>query len=160
MGPIPGQWFFGYFQGVLAPDPRPYIMKPPLPMNLFSDDLRRNPYPLYEQLRGASPVLEEPRSGLWMIFDYEGVKRALNDYAVFSSCASTVANHSTPQWLLFFDPPNHTKLRGIISKTFTPKAIANLESRIRELSRELLDKTVERGQMDLAQEYSVPLPMM
>ena len=129
-------------------------------MNLFSDDLRRNPYPLYEQLRGASPVLEEPRSGLWMIFDYEGVKRALNDYAVFSSCASTVANHSTPQWLLFFDPPYHTKLRGIISKTFTPKAIANLESRIRELSRELLDKTVERGQMDLAQEYSVPLPMM
>jgi cytochrome P450 len=45
--------------------------------DFFSDDARRNPYPTYEQLRSRSPVLQDPRSGMWMIFDYEGVKRTL-----------------------------------------------------------------------------------
>jgi cytochrome P450 len=51
------------------------------PMNIFSDDVRRNPYPLYDQLRTTSPVLRVPPpfSG-WMIFDYDSVKRALNDH--------------------------------------------------------------------------------
>src|SRR6266542_287801 len=122
-------------------------------MNLFADEIRRNPYPVYDQLRSRSPVLHDPQSGLWMIFDYEGVKRALNDHDTFSS------RHGPAEWLLFLDPPRHTKLRALISQAFTPRSVANLEPRIRELSRELLDQTIERGQMDLAADFSVPLPM-
>ena len=48
-------------------------------MSAFTDDMRRNPYPIYEQLRTASPVLQMPGSDIWMILDYEGVKRALSD---------------------------------------------------------------------------------
>jgi len=44
-------------------------------LNLFTDDVRRNPFPLYDQVRSASPVFHDARSNLWMIFDYEGVKR-------------------------------------------------------------------------------------
>src|SRR5437588_1961796 len=51
---------------------------------LISDDVRRNPYPLYEQLRSASPLLQDPTSGLWMIFDYDGVYRALTEHESFS----------------------------------------------------------------------------
>ena len=65
-----------------------------------------------------------------------------------------------PNWFLFFDPPRHTKLRALISRAFTPRSVAGLEPRIRELSRELLDRAIERGEMDLAADYSVPLPMM
>jgi len=50
-------------------------------------------------------------------------------------------------------------LRALISRAFTPKVVANLEPRIRELSRELLDRVTARGEMDLAVDYSVPLPM-
>jgi cytochrome P450 len=64
-----------------------------------------------------------------------------------------------PNWFIFFDPPAHTKLRSLISQAFTPRMIAALERRIRDLSRSLLDPLMERGAMDLAAEYAVPLPM-
>ncbi len=127
-------------------------------LNLFTDEMRREPFPLYAQMRKASPVFHEPQSDLWLIFDYGGVKRALNDQEAFSSNPMT-ASHPAPQWLVFMDPPRHVKLRALVAKAFTPKVVANLEPRIKELSRELLEQKLERGVMDLATEYAVPLPM-
>ena len=49
-------------------------------IDLFSDEMRRNPYPVYDQMRAASPVFYLPPFDLWMIFDFEGVKRALVDH--------------------------------------------------------------------------------
>ena len=57
-------------------------------------------------------------------------------------------------------PARHSKLRALVSQAFTPRSIANLEPRIRELSLELLDNVVPRGEMDLATDYSIQLPMM
>ncbi|HEX2571088.1 MAG TPA: cytochrome P450 [Polyangia bacterium] len=128
-------------------------------MNLLSDEMRRNPFPIYDQLRSSMPVLHDPRSGLWMIFDYEGVKRALTDHEAFSSIV-TPPTGKAPDWLVFSDPPRHTKLRGLILRAFTPRSIAALEPRIRDLSRELLDQRVERGEMDLVADYAGPLPTM
>lgn len=128
-------------------------------LDIFSDDARRNPFPLYQQLRTTCPVLHEPRSGVWLLFDYESVRRALDDSDTFASDTGSTGAHPAPAWLVFTDPPRHTKLRNIISKAFTPRMIAAWEPRIRELSRELLDRSVVRGEMDLAADYSVPLPM-
>jgi cytochrome P450 len=129
-------------------------------MDLFSAAMRRNPYPAYAQARERSPVLHLPPFDLWMIFDFEGVKRALTDHDAFSSDLLHVPGHGNPgQWFIFFDPPRHTKLRNIISRAFTPSVVASLEPRIRQLSRELLDRTIERGEMDLAVDFAVPLPM-
>ena len=129
-------------------------------MDLFSDDMRRNPYPMYDRMRGSSPVFHLAPFDLWIIFDFEGVKRALVDHDTFSSDLSHVPGQGNPgQWFLFFDPPRHTKLRALISKAFTPRVVANLEPRIRELSRELLNQHVKRGEMDLAVDFAVPLPM-
>lgn len=124
--------------------------------SFFSDALRRDPYPLYDQMRRAAPALHvPPPSDLWMIFDYENVRRVVNDHDSFSSCVPAPDN-----WFIFFDPPQHTKMRALISRAFTPKSVTNLEPRIREFSHELLDKGVVRGEIDLAAEYSAPLPMM
>jgi cytochrome P450 len=128
-------------------------------MNFFSEDTRRNPFPLYDQMRSHSPVLHVPQLDLWMIFDYDGVKRTLNDQVAFSSSMFT-AKRANPPWFIFFDAPQHTKLRALVMRAFTPRMVANLEPRIRDLSRELLDQTIERGEMDLASDFSVPLPMM
>jgi cytochrome P450 len=126
-------------------------------INLFSDDMRRDPFPMYEQIRSASPLLYVAPLDLWGIFDYDGVKRALTDHEAFSSIVTT-ATTTTPNWLVFSDPPRHTKLRAIILRAFTPRSIASLEPRVREISRELLDETIERGEMDLVADYSGPLP--
>src|SRR2546427_9033483 len=96
-----------------------------------------------------------------MFFDCEGVNGALADHGPFSSDLSPArGNGNRGGCFIFFDPPRHTKLRALISKAFTPRVVANLESRIRELSRQLLNQTIERGEMDLAADFSVPLPML
>lgn len=145
-------------------------------LDLFSDDVRRDPFPLYDHLRAACPVMLEPTSDVWMIFDYAGVKRAFDDTESFASDTGSVGAHPTPPWLLFTDPPRHTKLRAIISQAFTPRMVAAMEGRVRTLSRELLDRAIENcgagvppaalaGEtptlptIDLATDYSVPLPM-
>src|SRR6478672_8742172 len=95
--------------------------------------MRRNPYPAYGRLRAASPVLHLAPFDLWMILDYDGVRRALTDHAVFSSDLSHVPGQGNPgEWFLFFDPPRHTRLR---------------------------DAAIARGKVDLVEEFSGPLPM-
>jgi cytochrome P450 len=128
-------------------------------MNLFSDETRRNPFPLYDQMRSAAPVLHVPPVDMWMLFDYDSVKRALTDHEAFNSSLSP-SGRSTPEWFIFFDPPRHTKLRALVTRAFTPRSIASLEPRIRELSRELIDAAIERGAMDLVEDYATPLPTL
>jgi cytochrome P450 len=128
-------------------------------VEFFSEEMRRNPYPLYAQMREAAPLLHLPQFDLWLIFDFESVKRAINDPVSFSSAASQ--GRSKPfDWLIFSDPPRHTKWRAIIMRAFTPRMVANLEPRIRELSHELLDPWIQRGEMDLAADYAARLPLL
>jgi cytochrome P450 len=122
-------------------------------IDLFTDEIRRNPFTLYERLRRESPLLYDSSSGLWMIFDYDGVKRALTDHHDFSS-------KNGPEWLIFTDPPQHTKLRALISQAFTARSIAGLEPRIQELTRNLLNPGLETSEIDLAATLSIPLPIM
>jgi cytochrome P450 len=137
-------------------------------LNLFSAEMRRDPYPVYAQIRGRAPVLYYEPLDLWMIFDYEGVKRALVDPETFSSRAVPPSSSGPPpDWFIFYDPPRHTKLRGLIQKAFTPPVIASLERSIRQLSRELLDEAIEHGSLadgspgtlDVADDFSVPLAL-
>src|SRR5579864_1419515 len=128
--------------------------------DLFSDEMRRNPYPAYDLLRVASPVFHLAPFDLWMILDYDGVRRALTDHPVFSSDLSHVPSQGNPgEWFLFFDPPRHTRLRALISKAFTPRVVADLEPRIRALSHQLLDEALAHGEVDIVAEFSGPLPM-
>lgn len=126
-------------------------------MSFFSKEVRRNPYPMFEQIRRGSPVLHNPAADLWMVFDYDGVKRVLTDHESFSSAVSP--SGATSQWLIFFDPPRHTKLRALITRAFTPRAVADLEPRIRELSAQLLDSLMDHEEIDLVADYAVPLPL-
>ncbi|HTW48235.1 MAG TPA: cytochrome P450 [Acidobacteriaceae bacterium] len=128
-------------------------------IDFASPDYRRNPFPVYDQLRAAAPLVHDPRTGLWLLFDYASVRQALTDHARFSSSLFR-AGRSNPDWLIFLDPPRHAKLRSLISQAFTPRAIAELEPRIRQLSRDLIHAVLPRGAMDLVAEYATPLPMM
>src|ERR1700748_1837608 len=99
-------------------------------MNLFTDELRREPFALYAQMRAASPLFKAPPPmDAFLVFDYETVKWILNDHATFSSAVPAPKN-----WFIFFDPPAHTKLRALIAKAFTPRALTDLEPEIRALS--------------------------
>src|SRR3569832_115005 len=128
-------------------------------MNIFSDDVRRNPYPLYAELRSTTPALRVPQAEMWLLLDYESVKRALHDHDAFSSSA-VAETGKAPDWLVFLDPPMHTQLRATILRALTPRSIASLEPRVQELSRTLLNQNIARGEMDLVTDYAEPLPTM
>lgn len=129
--------------------------------SFFSEEMRRNPFPWYDKYRAVSPVLYLEPFDFWMIFNYDGVKRALEDHATFSSAAMPPGSTGEPlDWLIFKDPPRHRRLRALVACAFTPRVIANLEPRIRQISTELLNENIERGEMDLAADYSIPLPLM
>jgi cytochrome P450 len=121
--------------------------------------LLRNPYPLYALLRRTRPLVHDKRRGLWMLFDYESVKRALTDHEAFGSDLSA-AGFGNLGWFIFTDPPRHVRLRALVSQAFTPRTVAGLEPRIRELAPQLLDEPLRRRGMDLVNEFAVPLPLM
>lgn len=128
-------------------------------MNPFSDEMRRDPYPVYTRFRQASPVMQVPGTAIWMILDHDGVRRALHDAACFRSNVAP-SRGLRFEWLLFMDPPRHTQLRAIVSKAFTPRSIAALEPRVRAISAELLDAIAAGGgACDLVADYAEPLPL-
>ena len=128
-------------------------------LDLFAETTRRDPYPLYERLRVAAPVIHEPRTGIWLLLDYEGCKRALHDHEAFGS--TVAAPESAPgRWLIFADPPRHAVLRALVTRAFTSRAVAGLEPRVQTIVRSLLSAVLERGEMDLVSELAVPLPLM
>jgi len=127
-------------------------------LDLLGDESRRNPYPLYAQLRG-SPVHRDPGTGLWLLLGYDEVKGALHDPETWSSGAAASGGQPL-EWLIFQDPPRHTALRALILRAFTPRAVAALEPRIRKLSRELIDPVIGRAEIDLCADYSIPLPLL
>jgi cytochrome P450 len=133
-------------------------------MTLFTDEMRRNPYPTYADLRrGGSSVVHVEHLDLSMVLDHDDVKRALHDTEAFSSNPAASRGPSF-EWLLFLDPPRHTQLRALVSRAFTPRSIAALEGRIRELSAMLADRLVAgaggSGEVDVTVDFAQPLPMM
>src|SRR5581483_7116810 len=128
-------------------------------MDLFRPEARRDPYPAWEAARAAGPVVHDPRTGLWIVLDHDGVKRALTDTGAFSSRASPTGGQPL-EWMIFMDPPRHTQLRAIVMRAFTPRVVAGLEGRITQLVRELLEPALARGTFDVAADFAVPLPLL
>ena len=128
-------------------------------MDFESESFRRDPYPTYAALRGMGPVVRDPRTGTVLLLGHDVVKRALSDHQVFSSAVSGPAAR-TSRWLLFMDPPRHTRLRALVARAFSPGVVAGLEPRIRALSGALIDAFPRTGQVDLAHAYAIPLPVM
>ena len=124
----------------------------------LANALRRNPFPVYAVMRRVAPVIQL-RPGVWAVFDYATVKRVLVDQESFSSRAAPPGG-APLDWLIFQDPPRHTALRALITRTFAPRAVASLETRIRAIADRLLDDALPRGEMDLVTEFAVRLPLL
>src|SRR5579884_2589576 len=101
---------------------------------------RRDPFPWYQMMRRDAPVYYDARDGCWNIFRYDDVQRVLQDHATFSSNLARAASHDPHDpiqaSMIATDPPRHQRLRSLVSKAFTPRAIAALEPRIAAITDE------------------------
>lgn len=122
-------------------------------------------YDWYRQMRETQPIYHDSGWGAWHVFRYADVARVLSEYATFSSDESRYmpAEHrdTSPisSSILRMDPPRHRQLRNLVSQAFTPRMVAQLEPRIREITNGLLDQVVAKGEMDAIRDLAYPLPV-
>ena len=127
------------------------------------------PYELFARLRRESPVhrhAEQGGPGFWAVTRYDDVVEVSRDSATWSSYAGgTMIADATPeqlfvvrQMMLNMDPPQHTKLRALINKGFTPRMVTHLHGRIGELARAIVDRVAPQGACDFVTEVAGELP--
>lgn len=126
--------------------------------NPLSKEFRSDPYPWYAQLRELAPVHYHEGLGAWSVARYEDVAYVLRNHALFSSSAMGSIGGASRS-LISADPPAHTELRGVVNRVFTPRMVADLEPRIRQITSGLLDRVTGQGEMDLVRDLSIPLPV-
>jgi cytochrome P450 len=130
--------------------------------NPFARDTQTNPFPVYRWLRDEAPVYHNAEVGFYALSRFDDVLQAHLDPATFvSSHGVTIEGYDQGQDLLITsDEPRHNWHRKLVSRLFTPRAIADLEPKVRAIAAEVLDRARDRGEIDIVAEFSTHLPMM
>ena len=118
-----------------------------------------DPYPDYKNWRENNPIWWAEDVNAWVISRYKDVHLVLKDPKLFSSAAMGERDHEISLPLLTDDPPRHSKLRAIMNKAFTSRAIKLMENEVRNMSNDLLDKLDISKPVDIAHEFTIPLPI-
>lgn len=110
---------------------------------------------VYRTLRDDHPAYQSPE-GSYALSRFSDVWDAVHHPEIFSSNCDE-ASQLMPQ-MIYMDPPRHTALRSLVSRAFTPRRVAQLEARIRQVAKDLLNEMAERGHCDLVHAFAAPLP--
>ena len=155
----------------------------PLAFDGSDPEFRRNPYPRYEELR-ESPILHK-NEGMWVLTRHADVQAVLRDHRMSShprhappevvaermarggeaamnarGAALPLLNDRNIELMLVADPPDHTRLRRLATKAFTPRAVEQLRPRVTEIVNGMIDDALERGTLDVMRDIAEPLPVM
>ena len=141
----------------------------PTPPDLYYDpydvEINADPYPIYARLRDEAPIYHNEMHDFWMLTRYTDVEDALKNWPVFSSTRSDIldvirSGYDLPGGVIMFeDPPTHTMHRGLLSRVFTPRRMAELEDRVRQYCIACLDPLVGSSGFDVIEELGTMLPM-
>lgn len=140
--------------------------------DLNSAEFLVNPYPVYDQLRSTDPVFWSEQNSYWLLTRYADIVSLIPSQQLSSN---RIVAHSdrmpaeikerfrpfftaVSSWMLMVDPPDHTRLRGLVSKAFTPGVVANMQSLIQELVDDMLTRVQPQGRMDVITDLANPLP--
>lgn len=139
--------------------------------NPLSHEFRKDPYPIYARLRAEAPVSRNAL-GAWLLTRYEDVSAALRDprFGAHSIAANirrkqhlldarrieTLAD-ACEQWLMLLNPPDHTRIRRLVNRPFTPSAIRQLRPSIDRIVQAAIDQALPTGRLDVVNDLAVPL---
>jgi vitamin D3 1,25-hydroxylase len=137
-------------------------------LEVFEGAFWRDPYPAYAQLREHAPVrrIERPDGDLWLISRYTDVKAALVDPRLSKDWRYTLpaeqraAQPANIPMMLLMDPPEHTRLRKLVSRVFTVRRMEALRPRVAEVAAELIEDLPARGRVDIMASYAFLLPVL
>jgi cytochrome P450 PksS len=150
---------------------------PPEAVNLASPQFKANPFPFYARLRAEAPVYRTTlptREPAWLVTRYDDAVAVLKDEQRFvkdRANALSPAQFARQPWfrtifkplqrhLLSTDGADHTRLRALVSKAFTPRLVEQMRDRIQVLTDQLLDPVQARDRLDLIRDFALPLPLI
>ena len=144
-------------------------------INIVSPEFKANPFPFFARLRTSQPVYRTTlpdKTPVWLISRYEDVLALLKDERFVKNRRSAMTAEQVRKmpWvppmfrplernMLDLDPPDHTRLRALVHKAFTPTLIGQMHDRVQSLADELLDVVAPKGELDLIGDFGLPLPM-
>lgn len=144
-------------------------------LDLFSDEVRADPYPLYHWMRANEPVFPSPLDpGTFILTRFADCEAVLRDVRWSSNPVHrplprgvaaddldmrTMLSFTPANVLLFLDPPDHTRLRKLVSKAFTPRRVESLRPHIQEIVDGILDEAADRGELDIVSDLGYTLPV-
>jgi cytochrome P450 PksS len=145
------------------------------PVNIVSAEFKADPFPFFARLRASDPVYRTTlpdKTPVWLITRYADLTALLRDERFTKNRRSALTKEQlrklpwTPPMfrplernMLDLDPPDHTRLRSLVHKAFTPSLVEQMRLRTQTLADELLDRVVWTGEMDLIRDFALPLPM-
>jgi cytochrome P450 len=142
---------------------------PPSLYHLLDPEVLADPYPLYRQLRTEDPVHWDPYLHAWVVTRYAEVVEVLHRFSAQAThapekLASLGMEQLAPfarvmvRQMLFLDPPQHSRVRGLAAVAFTPRRVERLREHIEEIAASLLDAVSSRGEMEVMEDLANPLP--
>ncbi|EJS68918.1 cytochrome P450 [Bacillus cereus] len=144
-------------------------------INLASAHFKEDAYEIYKESRNVQPILFVNKTELgteWLITRYEDALPLLKDNRLKKDLVNVFPQDTKNMYLsidnsdhltthmLNSDPPNHSRLRSLVQKAFTPKMITQLEGRIQEIADDLINDAEQKGRVNLVDDYSFPLPII
>src|SRR5258705_9956057 len=137
-----------------------------LQFNPMDAEFIADPYPTYHRLRTEDPV-HHSALGFWVLTRYDDVVAALRDPRLAKEAIASfvAARFGAPVpamrlSMLDRDPPDHTRLRGLVNKAFTPRVVETLRPRIQQVVDGLLARVASAGSMDLIEDFAYPIPVV
>ncbi|KUN88182.1 monooxygenase [Streptomyces griseoruber] len=132
-------------------------------VDLFADDVLHDPYPALRHLREVAPAIRLTTFDAWVLPRYDHVRTALADHERFSSAHGVgyedQFNAQMKGTVLASDPPDHTRLRALLSDKLAPKALAGLRTRITALADDLVADAVAKGDFDAVADLAAVFPV-
>lgn len=143
------------------------------PLNPITPEFLANPYPHFKRMREEAPVYWSEKGKQWMLTRYEDVHGVLKDMSyekrlqrwqqvnplvkMLPPVSSLLK--SRENWMLNMDPPDHTRIRSLVNKAFTPNMVNQMRSHIKDIAHELIDKFEKKSEFDLVSDFAFPLPV-
>ncbi|MFF0199775.1 cytochrome P450 [Streptomyces sp. NPDC005017] len=135
----------------------------------YGDAFRTDPHPVYAELRERGPVHRvrppgaEAEHESWLVVGYEEAREALADPRLAKDPAKLgmtfLDEEHIGKYLLSVDPPDHTRLRSLVSRAFTARRVEQLRPRVQQITDDLLDAMLPRAGADLVESFAFPLPI-
>ncbi|MFI9154337.1 cytochrome P450 [Streptomyces sp. NPDC053367] len=138
-------------------------------LGCYGDTFRTDPHPVYAELRARGPVhrVRPPGAGpeheTWLVVGHEEARAALADPRLAKDPAKLgmtfLDEEHIGKYLLSVDPPDHTRLRSLVTRAFTPRRVEQLRPRVQQITDELLDAMLPHARADLVESLAFPLPI-